>query len=64
MSNDAMFKELQEEFLKESLSLIERFEYVLLNNTSLDVNLVNELFRIAHSIKGGASAVGLKEVSE
>ena len=64
MSTDAMFKELQEEFLKESLSLNERFEYVLLNNTTLDLNLVNELFRIAHSIKGGAAAVGLKEVSE
>ncbi len=62
--NDAFYKELQEDFLRESLSLIERFESVLLNNTSYSKDLVDELFRIAHSIKGGAAAVGLTEISK
>ncbi len=64
MNDDAFYKELQEDFLRESLSLIERFESVLLNNTSFSKDLVDELFRIAHSIKGGAAAVGLTEISK
>ncbi len=62
--NDAFYRELQEDFLRESLSLIERFEFVLLNNTVFSKDLVAELFRIAHSVKGGAAAVGLTEVSK
>ncbi len=62
--NDAFYKELQEDFLRESLSLIERFESVLLNNNDYSKDLIDELFRIAHSIKGGAAAVGLSEISK
>lgn len=62
--DDAFYKELQDDFLRESLSLIERFESVLLNNTDFSKDLINELFRIAHSIKGGAAAVGLTDISK
>ena len=64
LMNNEFLKEIQEEFLKESLSLVERFESVLLNNENLNKDLVDELFRIAHSIKGGAAAVELFEVSK
>ena len=62
--NNEFLKEIQEEFLKESLSLVERFESVLLNNEKISKDLVDELFRIAHSIKGGAAAVEMFEVSK
>lgn len=64
MTDDAFYKEIQDDFLRESLSLIERFESVLLNTTDFNKDLVDELFRIVHSIKGGASAVGLDEISK
>ncbi len=63
MSDDQFYKELQGDFYKESLDLIERFESVLLNNEVITNENVNELFRIAHTIKGGSAAVGLLEIS-
>ncbi len=63
MSDDQFYKELQGDFYKESLDLIERFESVLLNNDIINNENVNELFRIAHTIKGGSAAVGLLEIS-
>ena len=63
MSDDQFYKELQGDFYKESLDLIERFESVLLNNEIINNENVNELFRIAHTIKGGSAAVGLLEIS-
>ncbi len=63
MSDDQFYKELQGDFYKESLDLIERFESVLLNNETLSNDNTNELFRIAHTIKGGSAAVGLTEIS-
>ena len=63
MSDDQFYKELQGDFYKESLDLIERFESVLLNNDDISNENINELFRIAHTIKGGAAAVGLSEIS-
>ena len=63
MSDDQFYKELQGDFYKESLDLIERFESVLLNNEKISNENTNELFRIAHTIKGGSAAVGLNEIS-
>ncbi|OFZ31137.1 MAG: hypothetical protein A2622_00610 [Bdellovibrionales bacterium RIFCSPHIGHO2_01_FULL_40_29] len=63
MSDEQFYKELQGDFYKESLDLIERFELVLLNNEHLSNENINELFRIAHTIKGGSAAVGLSEIS-
>lgn len=63
MSDDQFYKELQGDFYKESLDLIERFESVLLNNENINNENINELFRIAHTIKGGSAAVGLAEMS-
>ena len=63
MSDDQFYKELQGDFYKESLDLIERFESVLLSNEIITNENVNELFRIAHTIKGGSAAVGLQEIS-
>ena len=53
MSDEQFYKELQGDFYKESLDLIERFESVLLNNEQISNENTNELFRIAHTIKGG-----------
>ena len=63
MSDEQFYKELQGDFYKESLDLIERFESVLLNNDVINSENINELFRIAHTIKGGSAAVGLGEIS-
>jgi two-component system, chemotaxis family, sensor kinase CheA len=63
-NDDLFYIELQNDFYGESLSLIDRFESIILNNTTFSQNLVDELFRIAHSIKGGAAAVGLSEISK
>ena len=63
MSDDQFYRELQGDFYKESLDLIERFEFVLLNNEQISNENTNELFRIAHTIKGGSAAVGLLEIS-
>lgn len=63
MSDEQFYKELQGDFYKESLDLIERFESVLLNNETINNENINELFRIAHTIKGGSAAVGLPEMS-
>ena len=63
MNNDFL-KEIQDEFLKESLSLVERFENVILNTQDLQKDHIDELFRIAHSIKGGAAAVELLDISK
>lgn len=63
MSDEQFYEELQGDFYKESLDLIERFESVLLNNEQINNENVNELFRIAHTIKGGSAAVGLGEIS-
>lgn len=63
MSDDQFYRELQGDFYKESLDLIERFEFVLLNNEQISNENINELFRIAHTVKGGSAAVGLLEIS-
>lgn len=62
--DDAFYKELQEDFLKESLSLVERLEAIFLDAGNAKSDTINEAFRIAHTIKGGSSAVGFTDISE
>lgn len=62
--DDAFYKELQEDFLRESLSLVERLEAIFLDAGSAKSETINEAFRIAHTVKGGSSAVGFTDISE
>ncbi len=65
-SDSAFFKELQVEFLSESAFMFEQYEESMLGLES--GNKVQEdlaqIFRVAHSIKGGASAVGFPDLAK
>lgn len=67
MSGDnSFFAELQTEFLNESAFLLETFEESMLGlegGTGAEEHL-SQIFRVAHSIKGGAAAVGLTDLSK
>lgn len=67
MSDDnSFFEELQTDFLNESSFLLEQYEeYMMrLENSSDPVKDLTDIFRVAHSVKGGAAAVGLTELSK
>jgi two-component system chemotaxis sensor kinase CheA len=68
MSDDdnVFFAELQSEFLTEAAFLLETYEESMLglesgNNPQEDLA---QIFRVAHSIKGGAAAVGLADLGK
>lgn len=67
MSNDnSFFVELQSEFLNESAFLLETYEESMM---SLETGAqpsedLSQIFRVAHSVKGGAAAVGLSDLSK
>lgn len=67
MSEDnSFFAELQTEFLTESAFLLESYEESMMSlesgaNRSEDLS---QIFRVAHSVKGGAAAVGLPDLSK
>jgi two-component system chemotaxis sensor kinase CheA len=65
LSDSNVFAELQDEFINEALFLLEQYEQSLLTlETQESKNeTMSLIFRVAHSVKGGAAAVGLKEVS-
>ncbi len=56
----------QEDFREEAKELLQRAEEILsfLSRNTADKTKFNALFRTIHSLKGSASYVGLKEVSE
>ena len=58
--------ELKQEFLVESSDLLEATEEAFLRLESDDVNasLLNEIFRLAHNLKGTSKAVGFDDLSE
>ncbi|MGZ5279033.1 MAG: chemotaxis protein CheA [Pseudobdellovibrionaceae bacterium] len=65
-SDNAFFVELQGEFLTESAFMFEQYEESMLGletgaNTQEDLA---QIFRVAHSIKGGASAVGFPDLAK
>ncbi len=59
-------KELYGEFIEECKDLIEGIakELVALEKNPLDEELINKIFRYAHSIKGNAGFIGLTNLSE
>lgn len=67
MSGDnAFFEELQMDFLNESAFMLEQYEeYMMkLENSSDPARDLTDIFRVAHSVKGGAAAVGLTDLSK
>lgn len=65
MSQD-FFEELQSEFLEESSFLLEQYEEAMLELESGDTadETMSLIFRVAHSIKGGAAAVGFTDLNK
>lgn len=65
-SDNSFFEELQTEFLNESAFLLESYEESMLGleNDSNPAEHLTQIFRVAHSIKGGAAAVGLTDLSK
>lgn len=67
MSGDnAFFEELQMDFLNESAFMLEQYEeYMMrLENSTNPAQDLTDIFRVAHSVKGGAAAVGLTDLSK
>jgi two-component system chemotaxis sensor kinase CheA len=63
---DDFTKELEQDFLEEAFSLIDNLESSLLQleHNPGDTKSINEVFRVAHTIKGGAGTVGFDEIQE
>lgn len=64
--SDSFFEELQGEFLQESAFMLEQYEESMLGlesgaNPQEDLA---QIFRVAHSIKGGAAAVGFTDLGK
>jgi two-component system chemotaxis sensor kinase CheA len=60
------FEELYADFFVEALGLLDDFEETFVNMESSDSpeKDMSQIFRVAHSIKGGAGALGFKEITE
>lgn len=65
MSDEAFFKELKGDFISEGLFLLDNYEEHILGLESEDnrAEHLTQIFRVAHSIKGGASAVGFADLA-
>lgn len=64
--SDSFFEELQGEFLQESAFMLEQYEESMLgleNGANPQEDLA-QIFRVAHSIKGGAAAVGFSDLGK
>jgi two-component system chemotaxis sensor kinase CheA len=66
MSDSNFFAELQSEFLAEASHMLEQFEETMLslesgNNQTEDLS---QIFRVIHSVKGGAAAVGFTDLAQ
>ena len=67
MSGDnSFFEELQMDFLNESAFMLEQYEESMmkLENSEDPAKDLTDIFRVAHSVKGGAAAVGLSDLSK
>lgn len=66
MSDNSFFAELQAEFLAESAFMLENYEESMLGleNGENPLEDLAQIFRVAHSVKGGAAAVGLPDLSK
>lgn len=58
--------ELKNDFLTEAKDLLTQIEdvFLRLETAREDQNIINEIFRIAHNIKGASKAVGFNQLSE
>ncbi len=65
MSNDQMDR-FKNTYISECYELLEDMEQLLLglDESSIDLEKVNAIFRCAHSIKGGAGGFGYKRLSQ
>jgi two-component system chemotaxis sensor kinase CheA len=65
MSDQSFFEELQNDFLNEVAFLLETYEEHMLGleNGVDKAGHLTQIFRVAHSIKGGAAAVGFQDFS-
>ena len=63
---DDFERELKEDFLEESLQLLEDSEqaFLTLENSKDDTELMDQIFRLAHNLKGTSRAVGFGDVAE
>jgi len=63
---DDFEKELIQDFFAEANQLIEATEQALLTleKDKNNINLINEIFRLAHTFKGSSRAVGFGQVAE
>jgi two-component system chemotaxis sensor kinase CheA len=59
-------RELKEDFLEESLQLLEDCEqaFLALEDQKDDAELLDQIFRLAHNLKGTSRAVGFGDVAE
>lgn len=59
-------RELKQDFLEEATQLIEETEqaFLQLENDYHNMDLINEIFRFAHNLKGTARAVGFGELAK
>jgi len=59
-------RELKEDFLEESLQLLEDSEqaFLTLEDSKDDADLMDQIFRLAHNLKGTSRAVGFGDVAE
>ncbi|HEX7672531.1 MAG TPA: Hpt domain-containing protein, partial [Bdellovibrio sp.] len=67
MSGDnSFFEELQMDFLNESAFMLEQFEesMIKLETSEEPAKDLTDIFRVAHSVKGGAAAVGLMDLAK
>jgi len=58
------FNDLIPEFIDESLEHLKNIEkdIIILENRTTDNELINRVFRVVHSIKGGSAFLGLKNI--
>lgn len=63
--SDDFLEELKRDFLNEALFMMEQYEESMLALESAEEPLehISSIFRVAHSIKGGAAAVGFEDLS-
>ena len=63
---DDFEKELKQDFLEESTDLLNEAEaaFLRLESDRSDPELINEIFRLAHNLKGTSNAVGFAHLSE
>ncbi len=67
MSGDnSFFEELQSDFLNESAFMLEQYEesMIKLETSQEPAKDLTDIFRVAHSVKGGAAAVGLMDLAK